>query len=111
MIKALPLKDYRAVYEPDQVECPTTETMKPTEEIIGQDRAQKALRFGLEIQERGFNIYVAGMPGTGRRTAVKKFLNELAKTKPKADDWVYVNNFANQYEPLAIRLPPGWAPG
>jgi lon-related putative ATP-dependent protease len=107
MIKALPLKDYRAVYSPDQVECRTTETLKPTEEIIGQDRAQKALRFGLEIQERGFNIYVAGIPGTGRRTAVKKFLRELAKTKPKADDWIYVNNFANPYEPLAIRLPPG----
>jgi len=107
MIKPLPLKDYRAVYEPDQVECTTTETMKPTDEIIGQDRAQKALRFGLEIQERGFNIYVAGMPGTGRRTAVKNFLDELAKTKPKGDDWVYVNNFANPYEPLAIRLPPG----
>jgi lon-related putative ATP-dependent protease len=111
MIKALPLEDYRAVYEPDRVECPTTETMKPTEEIIGQDRAQKALRFGLEIQERGFNIYVAGMPGTGRRTAVKRFLDELAKTKPKADDWVYVNNFANPYEPLAIRLPPGMSTG
>jgi lon-related putative ATP-dependent protease len=107
MIKALPIKDYRAVYEPGQVECPTTETLKPTEEIIGQDRAQKALRFGLEIPERGFNIYVAGMPGTGRRTAVKKFLDELAKTKQKADDWVYVNNFSNPYEPVAIRLPPG----
>ncbi len=47
------------------------------------------------------------MPGTGRSTAVRKFLDELAKTKPKADDWVYVNNFANPYEPLAIRLPPG----
>ena len=81
--------------------------LQPTEEIIGQDRAQKALRFGLEIREKGFNIYVAGMPGTGRRTAVKKFLDELAKTKPKADDWVYVNNFANPYEPLAIRLPAG----
>jgi lon-related putative ATP-dependent protease len=81
--------------------------MRPIEEIIGQERAQKALRFGLEIQERGFNIYVAGMPGTGRRTAVRNFLDELAKTKPKADDWVYVNNFANPYEPLAIRLPPG----
>jgi lon-related putative ATP-dependent protease len=107
MIKALPIEEYRAVYEPGRVECQTTETMKPTEEIIGQDRAQKALRFGLEIQERGFNIYVAGMPGTGRRTAVRNFLDELAKTKPKADDWVYVNNFANPYEPLAIRLPPG----
>jgi lon-related putative ATP-dependent protease len=107
MIQALALRDYRAVYNPEQVECPTTETLKPTEEIIGQDRAQKALRFGLEIQEKGFNIYVAGMPGTGRRTAVKKFLDELAKTKPKADDWIYVNNFANPYEPNAIRLPPG----
>lgn len=107
MTKALPIKDYRATYNPDQLECATTEEMAPTDEIIGQDRAQKALRFGLEIQETGFNIYVAGMPGTGRRTAVKKFLDVLAKTKPRADDWVYVNNFANQYEPLAIRLPPG----
>jgi lon-related putative ATP-dependent protease len=107
MIRPLPLKDYRAVYKPDQVECSTTENMRPTEEIIGQDRAQKALRFGLEIQERGFNIYVAGMPGTGRRTAVKNFLDELAKTKPKGDDWIYVNNFDNPYEPNAIRLPPG----
>src|SRR5512139_929232 len=108
MIQPLPLRDYRAVYDPGQIDCQTTETLKPTEEIIGQDRAQKALRFGLEIREKGFNIYVAGMPGTGRRTAVKNFLAELAKTKPKADDWVYVNNFSNPYEPLAIRLPPGW---
>jgi lon-related putative ATP-dependent protease len=107
MIDALPLENYRASYRPEEVACSTTETMEPTDEIIGQDRAQKALRFGLEIQEKGFNIYVAGMPGTGRRTAVKKFLDELAKTKPRADDWVYVNNFANPYEPLAIRLPPG----
>jgi len=107
MIGVLPLDEYRASYEPGQVGCATTEALEPTEEIIGQDRAQKALGFGLEIREKGFNIYVAGLPGTGRRTAVKKFLDELAKTKPRADDWVYVNNFANPYEPLAIRLPAG----
>ncbi|MDD1701189.1 MAG: AAA family ATPase [Methanoregula sp.] len=107
MIKALSLGDYRASYKPEQVECSTTETLKPSEEIIGQDRAQKALRFGLEIREKGFNTYVAGIPGTGRRTAVKKLLDELARTKSRADDWIYVNNFANPYEPNAIRLPPG----
>ncbi|HUH78855.1 MAG TPA: ATP-binding protein [Methanoregula sp.] len=107
MIQPLPLSEYRASYEPGQVICRTTDTLKPTDDIIGQDRAQKALRFGLEIQEKGFNVYVAGMPGNGRRTAVKKFLDELAGTKPKPDDWVYVNNFANPYEPVAIRLPPG----
>jgi lon-related putative ATP-dependent protease len=107
MIKALSIEDYRASYMPGHVACSTTETLKPSDEIIGQERAQKALHFGLEIREKGFNIYVAGIPGTGRRTAVKRFLDELAKTKPKADDWVYVNNFANPYEPLSIRLPPG----
>ena len=107
MIEKLPIKDYRAVYPSDKVECETTESAEPSEEIIGQERAGKALMFGLEIRERGFNIYVSGVPGTGRRTAVKKFLDELAKTKPRADDWVYVNNFKNPYEPLAVRLPPG----
>jgi lon-related putative ATP-dependent protease len=107
MVDALPLTDYRAVYRSEQVECPATDALKPTDEIIGQDRAQKALRFGLEIQEKGFNIYVSGIPGTGRRTAVRKFIDELAKTKQKADDWIYVNNFASPYEPAAICLPAG----
>jgi len=107
MIKALNLVDLRASCKPEQVECSTPETLKPSDEIIGQERAQKALRFGLEIREKGFNIYVAGIPGTGRKTSVKRLLAELAKTKPKADDWIYVNNFANPYEPNAIRLPPG----
>src|SRR5512139_1024600 len=101
MISTLSLEDYRAYYKPEQVGCATTEALEPTEDIIGQDRAKKALGFGLEIQEKGFNIYVAGLPGTGRRTAVKKFLDELAKTKARADDWVYVNNFINPFEPLA----------
>jgi lon-related putative ATP-dependent protease len=109
MISRLPVGEYRASYDPELVECATTEELKPLEDIIGQERAQKALRFGLEIPEKGFNIYVAGIPGTGRRTAVRKFLDELAKTKPKADDWVYVNNFASTYEPRAIRLLPGTA--
>jgi KaiC/GvpD/RAD55 family RecA-like ATPase len=107
MIKPLPIEEYRKVYDTEKVVCPSTDKLKPTDEIIGQGRAQKALRFGLNIVERGFNIYVAGIPGTGRKTAVRKFLDELARTKPKANDWIYVNNFNNQYEPIAIELSPG----
>lgn len=87
--------------------CETTAGMLPLEGIIGQERAVKALKFGLEIEERGFNIYVAGYPGTGRMTAVKDFLDKLAKTKPVPPDWCYVNNFRNPYQPKAIKLPPG----
>lgn len=87
--------------------CDSTEELSPLEGIIGQDRALRALRFGLNIKEQGFNIYVSGIPGTGRTTAVKGYLEEIAKTKPVPSDWCYVNNFQNSYEPNAIRLPPG----
>jgi DNA polymerase III delta prime subunit len=79
----------------------------PLEEIIGQERAVRALKFGLGIKERGFNIYVAGYPGTGRTTAVKNFLDEIARTKPVPSDWCYVNNFSNEYAPKVIKLPSG----
>ena len=107
MVDVLPLSSYRNVYDASRKECPATDTLQPLEEIIGQERALRALSFGLEIREAGFNIYVAGIAGTGRKTAVMDFLERLAKAKPRASDWVYVNSFTNQYEPSSIRLPPG----
>ncbi|MCW3995404.1 MAG: AAA family ATPase [Candidatus Bathyarchaeota archaeon] len=87
--------------------CESTKGLIPLSEIIGQERAVRALKFGLGIRDHGFNMYVAGYPGTGRKTAVKNFVEAQAKTQPVPDDWCYVNNFGNQYEPRAIRLPPG----
>jgi hypothetical protein len=103
----LPLHKLRRECDPKLMRCETTEELSPLEEIIGQERAVKALRFGLDIEQLGFNIYVAGYPGTGRTTAVKDFLEEIARRKQVPSDWCYVNNFKNSYEPKAIRLPPG----
>jgi len=103
----LPPHKLRKECDPKLMRCATTEELSPLEEIIGQERAVKALRFGLGIEQLGFNIYVAGYPGTGRTTAVKDFLEEIAKKKQVPSDWCYVNNFKNSYEPKAIRLPPG----
>ncbi len=107
MVQPLDIGEYRHVYEPGKVECASTEDMRPPEEIIGQERALRALRFGLDIREPGFNVYTSGAQGTGRMRAVRSFLDELAKAKPRASDWVYVQNFQNQYEPNAIALPAG----
>jgi len=107
MVQPLDIGEYRNVYEPGKVECASTGEMRPMEELIGQERALRALRFGLEIREAGFNVYTAGAQGTGRMTAVRSFLDELAKAKPRASDWVYVHNFKDQYEPNAIALPAG----
>ncbi|MDD4253723.1 MAG: AAA family ATPase, partial [Methanoculleus horonobensis] len=110
MVQPLEIGEYRNAYEPGKVECASTGEMRPMEEIIGQERALRALRFGLEIREKGFNVYTAGAQGTGRMTAVRSFLDELAKAKPRASDWIYVHNFENQYEPNAIALPAGRGP-
>ncbi|MEA2015872.1 MAG: Lon-like protease helical domain-containing protein [Actinomycetota bacterium] len=85
----------------------STDKITPLKSIIGQDRAVKALKFGLNIENGGFNIFVSGHTGTGRMTGVKDFVEELAKTKPAPSDWCYVNNFKNSYEPKTIELPPG----
>jgi lon-related putative ATP-dependent protease len=103
----LPVEKLRKECDPHVLHCKTTEEIPSLKGIIGQERAVKALKFGLDITERGFNIYVAGHPGTGRETAVKDFLDEIAKPRAVPEDWCYVNNFQNSYEPVAIKLGPG----
>lgn len=107
MVNELSFEKLRKRCDPVSLQCETTEEIAPLEGIIGQERAMKALKFGLDIEQSGFNIYVAGYSGTGRTTAVRDFLEAVAKAKPVPSDWCYVNDFANPYEPKAIRLPPG----
>jgi len=105
MVNELPVEKLRRTCDPNFMECKTTKDLVPLQEIIGQERAVRALKFGLGIQDKGFNIYVAGYPGTGRTTAVKNFLEETAKKQPVPPDWCYVNNFEDEYTPKAIKLP------
>jgi lon-related putative ATP-dependent protease len=107
MVNELPAEKLRLQYDANLMRCETTQELTPLQEIIGQERAVRALRFGLGIEERGFNVYVAGYPGTGRKTAVKNFLAEIAQKRPVPADWCYVNNFSDEYEPKAIKLPSG----
>ena len=97
----------RLACPPNSVECETTKELTPVEGIIGQERALKALKFATEMRGKGFNVYVAGVPSTGKRPATRSYLEGVAKTKPTPSDWVYVNNFRDSYEPRALSLPPG----
>jgi lon-related putative ATP-dependent protease len=107
MINELPIEKMRWKCDPQLLGCSSSEGAEPLGAIVGQARAVKALQFGLGIKERGFNIYVAGVPGTGRTTAVEQFLAEVAKGKPVPRDWCYVTNFRDSYRPRALSLPPG----
>jgi lon-related putative ATP-dependent protease len=107
LVNELPPESLRKKCDASIMRCKTTQELAPLREIIGQERAVRALKFGLGIRDQGFNIYVAGFPGTGRKTAVKNFVEEIARVEPVPPDWCYVNNFSNQYEPKAIQLPAG----
>ncbi len=107
MVNKLPVEKLRRECDANFMQCESTKNLVPLSEIIGQERAVRALNFGLGIKDHGFNMYVAGYPGTGRKTAVKNFVEAQAKVQPVPPDWCYVNNFANPYEPKAIKLPAG----
>ncbi len=109
MIDPIPVEKLRHQCNPDLLGCASSAEVSPRGEIIGQERAVRALKFGLGIKEKGFNIFVAGMPGTGRTTAIERFLEAVAKEAPVPSDWCYVNNFRDNTHPNALRLPPGLA--
>ncbi|MBI4301801.1 MAG: AAA family ATPase [Chloroflexi bacterium] len=107
MPQEVPVESLRKLCDPQTLGFRTSADISPAEGIIGQARALRSLQFGLGIKEQGFNIFAAGPAGTGKTTAVKGFLEQLAKGREVPPDWCYVNNFRDPYRPKAISLPPG----
>lgn len=93
--------------DPAALPFDTTAEVAPVPGLIGQHRAEEALRFGLALAEPGFNLYVAGPEGTGKTSAVRGVLEGLAGQRPTPPDWYYVHNFRDPSCPQAIALPPG----
>ena len=85
----------------------TTTEVAPLEGTIGQERAISALEMGLDIEVPGFNLFVSGMPGSGRNTALRSYLDRIAATKANPPDWGYVYNFQDPARPAPICLPCG----
>jgi lon-related putative ATP-dependent protease len=79
------------------------------DEIIGQERAETALRYGLEMKGPEYNIFVCGQNAMGKRSFVMKILSQYSGKGQKPLDWCYVYNFENEYSPMAISLPSGKA--
>ena len=93
--------------DPKSLKVKSTNDVKPSREIIGQERALRALRVGLEMSHFGYNIFVTGLPGTGRTTTIKRLLREFEHRKTDLKDHCYVHNFKNPDMPLALSLLAG----
>lgn len=107
MLKKVSKEELYRCCEPSEFPFNTTDELQPLQETIGQERALRALDFGLGIDSEGFNIYLLGESGTGKMTTIKAILEEKAKQGPTPNDWCYVYNFENPDVPRALSLPPG----
>ncbi|MBP2644821.1 MAG: lon [Firmicutes bacterium] len=85
----------------------STESVAPLEAMVGQERAVKAMKFGLGTKSFGYNIYLSGLVGTGKMTYAKAAVTQVAANEDTPDDWCYVNNFENPSQPIALSLPAG----
>jgi lon-related putative ATP-dependent protease len=103
------LSKLRKEVDPTEFKFKTTEDIKPLESVIGQDRAVRAINFGLAMENYSYNIFVTGMRGTGRTTIVKDLLHKNAAKKHKPHDWLYVYNFKSPDQPTALHLPSSQA--
>lgn len=108
--KELKTNDLRWKCNPQIFEFDSTVQLEPIEGIVGQERAWRALKLGVDIRSPGYNIYIAGLSGTGKATTVKKALEIISKSvKPQLKDYAFVNNFGDPDSPMLLIFPAGEA--
>lgn len=94
---------------PNIFEFDSTESLKPIEGILGQERALKAIRLGVDLHAPGYNIYIAGLSGTGKMSTVKQMLESISSNVGKLNDYAYVNNFKDTDRPILLTFEVGKA--
>lgn len=90
-----------------QLRQAATDTRLATLSYLGQQRAVEALRFGIQVDRPGYNVFVLGPIGSHRHTLARELAEARAREKHAPDDWCYANNFADPERPRALRLPAG----
>jgi lon-related putative ATP-dependent protease len=103
----LPVEALARLTDPATLAFETTDDLAPIEDVIGQDRAVEAVRFGISIRQEGYNLFALGPSGVGKHSLVRRFLERRAPDEPTPPDWVYVHNFDAPHRPNAMPLPAG----
>ena len=83
----------------------TTHEVQPIEDVVGQDPAVESLRFGLETDAPGQNIFVRGITGSGRLSTVQRLLASIQPACSPAPDFCFVHRFHQPDRPRLITLP------
>ena len=104
----LPASDLRRTVDPASLGfSDTSELLHHPLPWIGQERAEQAARFGLTMDQPGYNLFVLGEVGSGRSTLMGQMMRNEAAKRPMPPDLCYLHNFDEPEHPRALRLPAG----
>ncbi len=90
-----------------QLKFDSTKELENIDITVGQERAIEAIKFGIRIQQSGYNVFAMAPSGTGKLTAIRQLVEHEASRQSIPSDWCYVNNFRQPAKPVAIKLMPG----
>lgn len=107
-VNELSYKDLKDVCNPNMFKFDKIKEVADTTNLVyGQDRGIKALEFGVNVDLKGYNLYLEGPTGVGKTMYTKKFLQTRAAKEKVPNDWCYIYNFNDPNEPIAVSLPAG----
>ncbi|OGO32965.1 MAG: hypothetical protein A2Z29_01745 [Chloroflexi bacterium RBG_16_56_11] len=107
----VPVKKLRWECDPRIFDFECTKDLAPLREFVGQERAVRAVEFGLNMNGIGYNIYVAGLTGMGKSSMVKTYIEKVVKAREAGgeafvlEDWCYLYNFKEPDCPQIVNLP------
>ena len=96
-------KDLRVVCNPEVFTFESTENLEPINTGIGQDRGIKALEFGLNVNVKGYNLFLEGPSGVGKTKYTKNYLDKISKKKKAPLDWCSRKRIQKNYGKLCKR--------
>ena len=100
--------DLRLTIQPTELGfSDTSELVSYTLPWIGQERAETAARFGLEMTQANYNLFVLGEVGSGRSTLLRQMMHSVAATRAVPPDLCYLHNFDSPEHPHAVHMPAG----
>jgi len=105
--RELGASELRWTCDPSEYDLAVTEDESRLIGIIGQERAIRAMKMGIELYSPGYNVFVCGITGTGRTTTVKRILDNIKSACPLPLDRCYVHNFRQSERPRLVVLPRG----
>jgi lon-related putative ATP-dependent protease len=110
---AVPVERLRWICPQDIFQFECTSDIEPLREFIGQERAIDAIHFGLAVERAGYNLFLAGLTGTGKAATIKASLGRFLEERKAQGktyeifDWCYVYNFGAPDQPRILKLPQG----